>query len=343
MIFRQVQIDKYLKAPDNNIKCIVIYGSNEGLVAEYVKSFIKSIVPDVNDPFQVAYLSADVVNSDVGVLFGEYSSQSLMGGRRVVVIRDGDNNLTKHLKKLFEEAKSDTLIIIYSDSLNKKSSLVKLAEDSDDFACIACYEDRDEDVYNTAREVFVKNKITIGNDALQMLCSRLSSDRKSNLGEIDKLITYIGDRKNIVVEDILKIVSDTSGTSSEDICYFTASGETEKSQKAYTKHLNENGEPIGVLRGVLYHFEKILGCIAMTEKGMSVDKAVSSLVPRIIFYREASFKKQVSIWNRDKVLGVLELLYKSERNCKTTNMPAEEIVGYTLMQIASAAGKLRKY
>lgn len=340
MIFKQTQIDKFLKQPDKNLKCVVIYGTNEGLVSEYVKSFTKVISENINDPFQVAYLSSDNINSDAGVLFGEYGSQSLMGGRRVIVISDGDNNLTKHLKKLFDEIKSDTLIIIYSDSLNKKSSLVKLAEDSEDMAAIACYEDRDEDIYNTAKTVFLENKITISGEALQLLCSRLSNDRKSNLGEIDKLITYVGDRKNIVTEDVIKIVSDTSSSSTNDLCFYTASGESDKSQKSYDKLLTESIEPISILRALMYHFDKILNCYALMEKGQSLDSAVSSLIH--MFFHRASFKKQVSIWNRDKVLDVLDLLYKSEKNCKTTNMPSDEVVSYTLMQIASAANRLKR-
>ena len=74
--------------------------------------------------------------------------------------------------------------------------------------------------------------------------------------------------------------------------------------------------------------------------GDTVDKAVFKLQPRIIFFRESSFKRQVSIWPREKLLSVLELLYKCERDCKTTNMPVVEIVSYTLMQISSAARKL---
>lgn len=340
MIFKQAQIDKFLKSPDNNLKCVVIYGNNEGLVSEYVKSFTRVISPEVNDPFQVAYLSADDINSDVGILFGEYGSRSLMGGRRVIVIRDGDNNLTKNLKKLFDEVNSDTLIIIYSDSLNKKSSLVKMAEDSDDMAAIACYEDRDEDIYNTAKNVFLENKITISGEALQLLCSRLSNDRKCNLGEIDKLITYIGDRKNIVPEDVFKIISDTSSSSTDDVCFFTASGDNEKSQKAFNRLIKENVEPISIVRALSYHFEKILNCYALMEKGQSLDSAVSAVVP--IFYRKPSFKTQVSIWNRDKALYVLDIIYNCERSCKTTNMPSEEIVSYTLMQIASAANRLKR-
>lgn len=340
MIFRQAQIDKFLKYPDKTLKAVVVYGNNEGLVSEYVKSFTKVISPNINDPFQVAYLSCDNIISDAGVLFAEYGSQSLMGGRRVIVIRDADNNLTKHLKKMFEEVKSDTLLIIYSDSLSKKASLVKLAEDDDNMAAIACYEDRDEDIYNTAKAVFLENKITISSEALQLLCARLSNDRKSNLGEIEKLITYIGDRKNINTEDVFKIVSDTSSSSTDDVCYFTVSGDSEKSQKSFNKLLLENVEPISIVRSLAYHFDKLLNCYALMEKGQNLDAAVSVIVP--IFYRKPSFKNQVSIWNRDKVLYALDILYKAEKNCKTTNMPVDEIVGYTLMQIASAASRLKR-
>lgn len=51
---------------------------------------------------------------------------------------------------------------------------------------------------------------------------------------------------------------------------------------------------------------------------------------------------QVSLWPKERLFSVLELLYKCERDCKSTNMPVEEIVSYTLMQIGSAAAKLNR-
>ena len=125
MQFKQAQIDKYLKKPDDVLRCAVIYGSNEGLQAEYVKKFTTAVCPDPYDPFRVVYLNGSDINSDPGILFGEYNGQSLMGGRRVVIVRDGDNNLTKHVKALLENNVSDTLLIVSSGSLNKKSSLVR--------------------------------------------------------------------------------------------------------------------------------------------------------------------------------------------------------------------------
>ena len=223
-----------------------------------------------------------------------------------------------------------------------KSSLVSLAEDRDDCALIACYEDRDEAIYTTARQMFVEQGYTISNEALQLLCSRLSNDRKSNIGEIEKLITYMGTRKNITDNDVCMVISDNSATSGDDVCYFTASGQTEKALQAYQKLLNEGGDAISIVRNLMYHFMKILNCVAQVERGDTVDSAVSKMSPPIIFFRKNNFKMQVSIWGKERLLSVLELLYKTERDCKTTNMPAEDIVSYLIMQLSSAAAKMSK-
>lgn len=338
--FKSAQIDKYLKKPEPNLKAFVVYGSNDGLVNEYIKKLIKTVAADLYDPFSVAYLNGSDVNADASLLVAEYTSQSLMGGRRVVIIKDVDNNLTKQLKPLLDTSKTDTLIIMSSASLNKKSSLVSLAEEREDMGLIACYEDRDEDIFATARGRFIEGGYQINNEALQLLCSRLSNDRQTNLGEIEKLITYVGDKKNISIEDIQNSISDQSSSSSDDIAYYAASGFTEKALKSFQKMVNEGSEPISIVRSMTYHFNKILAAKAWVEKGETIDKALYKLTPRIIFFRETSFKKQVAIWPKDRLFSVLELLYKCERDCKTTNMPVEEIAGYTIMQIASAARKL---
>ena len=342
MIYKQAQIDKYLKKPEPLIKGFVVYGANDGLVSEYIKKLVQTVSKDLYDPFCVVYLNGADVNAEISVLFAEYSSQSLMGGRRVIVVKDADNNLTKHLKAMFEDSKSDTLVVISSTSLNKKSSLVSFAEERDDMGVIACYEDRDEDIFNTARSMFIENGLMINNEALQLLCARLSNDRKTNLGEIAKLITYMGDKKNVSTEDIQICISDQSSSNSDDVCYYAASGQNEKALKAFRKLINEGNEPISIIRSMFYHFNKILTVKGMIEKGETLDKAVYKLTPRIIFFRESSFKKQVSIWTKDRLFSVIELLYKAERDCKTTNMPVEELVSYTIMQVSSAAARLAK-
>ena len=107
--------------------------------------------------------------------------------------------------------------------------------------------------------------------------------------------------------------------------------------QAYQKLINEGTEPSLILRSLYFHFLKILTCLSFMEEGQNVDAAMKKLTPRIIFFREAAFRRQVLIWNRDRVFSVINLLYQAEKDTRNANMPTEDLVSYTLLQVASAA------
>lgn len=333
MIFKSGQVESYIKKPDSRIKAFLVFGNNDGLVLDTAKKIARSICPDLDDAFQVAELSGEDVAADFGKLYGEYNGQSLMGGRRVIMVRDAGNQISKELRKMLDDSNSENLLILYANDLNKKSSLVKLAEGSDDIACVGCYEDKDEDIYNALKTM----GLTFDPTALRMLYARLSGDRMINLAELDKLKIYMGDAKTVTADIVDKVISDQSDSSTDDICYAAMGGNRAKAESLYQKYVNEGNEPVSVVRALVYHVLKLLTCQAVMERKAGVDAAVKQLVPPIIFYRVDAFKEQLRLWNRDKLLRVLGLLYEAEKDCKTTGMPTEEIVSMTLMKVAGAA------
>ena len=342
MNFKDVDIVKYLKYPDLGIKCVVIFGTNEGKIADYASQFAKTVCADLSDAFRVVSLSMDVLSKDVGILFGEYNAQSLLGGRRVIIVKDATDLLTKHLKVLFDDNKSDALLVLTSSTLNVKSSLVSLGKDREDFAVIGCYDDREKDIKSFVREYLTKCQITITDSAQDLLCMRLSNDKKVNLSEMDKLVTYLGAKRNIDVDDVKSAVSDTSSSSVEDLCYFIGMGQTDKAIDSYKELLNEGVEPVSVVRSISNHFLNLLGCAYGCEQGKRVDEVISSIKPSVMFYRKDDLKVQINIWKRKSVLDAISLLYQCEKDCKTTNLPAQEILSYTIMQLSGASKKLRR-
>ena len=340
MIFKQPQIDKFIKNPDIKYRAVVLYGSNEGLIAEYANSFIKSISADIFDPFLTAYFEMDKISSDKSILVAEYNAQSLMGGRRVIIVKDADDSLTKLMPQILE-SNSDSFLVITSTSLKKKSALVLMAEENDNLICVPCYEDRDESIYTSARQKFIEEGYTINQEALQLLCSRLSADRKTNVGEIEKLITYVGNKKDISVQDVLAVTGDLSTLGVDDLVFATALGDAKKALNSYDKLIKEGMEAISILRNLYYHFYKLIQCKGYMESGLNISSATAKMRPPLIFFRKTSFEEQLYFWQKNKLFEVILLLYKAERDCKTTNMPVEQIVGFTIMQICSAAKKLR--
>ena len=204
MNYKEPDIARFLKAPDQKIRCVVLFGTNEGMIADLAQKFALTVCSDLNDAFCVGTLETEAVEKDAGLLFGEYNAVSLMGGRRVVFLKNANNNLTKIIKQLFEQSTSDAMLIITSNTLNTKSSLVTYLKDEAFAAVIGCYDDREENITSAVRSFFIGQNITISPDAMQLLCRRLSADRKASMGELEKLQTYIGNRKNVTLDDVFK-------------------------------------------------------------------------------------------------------------------------------------------
>lgn len=342
MIYKQAQIDTYIKKPDPQIKAFLLYGQNEGLIAEYSKKLVLTVSKDLYDPFSVVYLNWDEIKNDIGTLSAEYNSRSLMGDRRVIVLRDADNNLTKPLFEILEKSSSDTLLIICGNSgLNKSSSLINTSNSSGFIASFACYEDRDENVSSSVRAYLIEQGITFTNDAFMMLCSRLSNDRKFNINELEKLITYVGSKKHFEASDIKAVVFDQAVSGVDDLCFYVFSGIKNKALNSLKHLLNEDVEEISIIRALTRHTNKLLEGKTLMENGETSSNAIKKILTKNMFYRYDMGANQLERWSKQRLFDIIELLYKTEKDCKTTHMPTSQVLTYTILTLLSAASKLK--
>ncbi len=341
MIFKALQVENYCKRLDMNIKAFLAYGSNEGLISEYIRKLTLTVSSDLNDPFAVVNLNWDEVKRDVGLLISEYNAQSLLSTRRVIILHDADNDLTKVLESFIEDSKSDTLLLVSgSSSLNNRSSLVNYFSNEKFLSAIACYDDREEDISTSARQFLAKEQITYTKEAFELLCSRLSNDRKSNINEIDKLITYVGSKKHFEIEDVRKLVLDSSSTEVDDLCFYVFSGLKTKAIGALKNLLNEGTEEVQIIRALSRHINILLDGKALMEDGLPASEVIKKVLSKRLFYRYNMGEAQLTAWSKDRLFDAYELLYKAEKDCKTTNYPNEYIIGYLILTLTAAAGKL---
>ena len=342
MNFKQVQLENALKNIDVKIKCIILFGTNEGAIVDLQKKCAEAVCGSTQDAFNYVQLNMEDISKDGGEIYAEFCAQSLMGGRRAIVVKNADNNLASLLKNMLPETTSENLLILSSLSLNTRSSIITWAKDREDVIICGCYEDREEDLGTVAQNMLREKGLSADVATLQLLCSRLSPDRKLSQSEIDKLAVYMGDRTNVTTEDIKAVVSDVAGANVEDLCYFVAEGLVKKACNMYERLLKEGQEPSTLIRQIAYHYAKLLQCVAQIESGKTIDEAISSIRPPLMFYRKASFKRQMQIWNKDRLLRIMKALYDTERDCKTTNFPAEQCAAYFVLRLSDAANKLQQ-
>src|SRR5690349_18370949 len=140
------QAEAFLKKPDPKIRGVVIYGNDEGLIAERAAQLAKTVCEDLKDPFRVVDIAGDALKADPARLADEFGAMSLMGGRRVIRVRPAGEESANALENLVAATAGDALIILEGGNLTPRSSLRTLAETEACLAALPCYADTEADL-----------------------------------------------------------------------------------------------------------------------------------------------------------------------------------------------------
>jgi DNA polymerase III subunit delta len=337
MKFNAGKTAAFLKQPDPSIRAVLIFGTDQGLVHERAQLLAKLIVDDLNDPFRVSDLTGNEIKSDPARLIDEATAQSLIGGDRVVRVKLGGEDISKPLLQYLDEDTQSSLVIIEAGELTPRSPVRKLVEKSQNAGAMACYSDDLSALGSLIDTVMRESQKSINSDAKSYLISNLGSDRMVSRGELEKLVTYAGEQREIQLEDAVAAVGDNGALSFDEIIYAVADGNRASLEKNLGRAFVEGTSPIAVLRAAIRHFQKLHLASGHMRNGQSSGQAVKSIKPPIIFLFIDRFKRQLDRWSEIKLERALSVLTEAEINCKSTGLPAEAICGRALMSLSQAA------
>ena len=187
------QIEPFLKNPDPQALCILVYGPDEGQVRERARMLARHVVADLKDPFNVVDLSPERLRATPSLLQDEAKALSMLGGRRVVRVAataaDGDalrsleQSVADTLKVL---APGDNLIIIEGGNLGAQSKLRKLCEDAKNAVTLPCYVEEERDLTRVLSGLFKEQGYMIESDALTHMAAFVQGDRAMARREAEK-------------------------------------------------------------------------------------------------------------------------------------------------------------
>ena len=337
MIVKSHEADRYVSNPPKGLMIALVYGPDAGLVQERAEKLLKSVVPDLTDPFNVSDLNEATVLEDPARLADEAAAISMMGGRRVVRLRGAGNDLADIVESLLDDPKGDALVVIEAGDLAKTGALRKLFDDHKKAAAIQCYPDSVRDLGDVVRDALRAEGISIQPDALEDAVSRLGSDRGVTRREIEKLVLYMHGRKQVALEDVRAIMGDEAEARSESACDAAGSGDLASLDRELERLWASDTQPAQVLRSAMGHFQKLLQARQSSARGESIDMVMKRLRPPVHFSRATSFRNQAQRWNSDKLGEALDMLLEAEVLSRTTAVPAEAVTGRALMNIAAMA------
>jgi DNA polymerase-3 subunit delta len=267
----------------------LIHGTDEYLVSCNARKIVNTLCPEKEQILGLETVNGDVKTIDEAVAalktcIGALRTVGLFGGQKTVWFSDvsifkdaviSKNAVVKELLgKLADDIKKglpdSQNLVISAPGVDRRSAFYKVCEVA---GVVEAYDLPEQDykkkpvIRERAQSLFAQAKCRVGEGALDLFLEKVGTDTRQLVMEVEKLMTYIGDRKEITVEDVKAITS----SSAEAIAWDFTDALGERKLNVALRILRQlffQGEaPIGLMFAIEKHYQKLIQYRSYLDQG----------------------------------------------------------------------------
>jgi DNA polymerase III subunit delta len=336
-------VPAFLKQPPRAIRAVLLYGPDSGLARERADDLARSVCPNLQDPFRVVELSGSAVSADPARLADEAAQLSLIGGRRVVRVREAGDRLAALFRGFLDDAPGDGFIVVEADDLPSSSALRRVFDASPRAAAIGCYPDMPRERSAVIHHVLKAHGIAVSGDAVEYLVEHLGGDRLLTRAELEKLALYAGEGGHVDVEDARQSIGDSAALEVDDAVMAAAEGDAAKLDRVLGRVFQMDESPVSLIRALLRHLQRLHSLSARLAAGATAAEAMRTARPPIFYKQEDNFRRQLALWREAELRTELDRVMRAELHMKLTGLPAETTCRQAMLAVAQRAYRLKQH
>lgn len=305
------EVGSWLKRPDPDVRIVLIYGPDRGLVSERARRFVKQLGLDADDPFSSVRLEASEIEAAPGRLADEAATVPMFSDRRLIWIKGAgaQKNLADEVKTLVAAPPRDAVIVIEAGDLKKGAGLRSTIEGAAGAMALPCYADEGKSLDAVIDEILARDRLSISLEARHALKAGLGGDRLASRSEIEKLALYCHGRDEITLEDVETVGGNVAGLNVDDAVDAVLSGAPDRFDAVFTRLLASGSPAFLVLSGAMRQFQSLqLMRNEMDAAGKPAAAIVASARPPVFFARRKLVESALQRWSAAAIARALERL-----------------------------------
>lgn len=317
MKLKTYQLNDYVAKAGKTVFGYLFYGVDLGAVRNCAEQVIAALRKQ-DSSLEVNTLTQEALKENPHLLVEEGASSSLFASKRVLWLKNPSDNMLDEIDKYLTNATSDSpVLILTSDSFNTKSKTVSLMNDLPNAVALGCYLQEGNELRQTISDTLRANGYTISPDALTFLCESLGADKGATLSELDKLMLYKGDEKQISLNDATACFAGSAPTSMDELLMSALSGDAKTAQKKMMLLLEEGTSCVAIIRSFLLKINQLLKVQGFMEQGLNADDAIKKTPPFIPFKYATLWKQIVLAWPMQFTIEAQRMTIEAEKNSKS--------------------------
>mgnify|MGYP006139682189 FL=1 len=330
MIVKSFELNK-IDNKKNNF--FLFYGENQGHKNQIIDGQFKK---KYTENFYY-YEESEIVNNKE-YFFNSLLSKSFFESEKLIIINRATDKIKETIEEIIEKKITDVVIVLNSNTLEKKSKLRSLFEKGKETICVPFYEDNPQTLSSIVSLFFRENKISISQQAINLLVGRSSGDRQNLNNELEKIKSFVGNRGKIDIQDILRLTNLAENYNASELIDSCLS----KNKKKTINILNENNysleDCIIIIRTFLMKSKRLTKLCKEVKETKNVDAAISGFKPPIFWKDKEIIKYQIKNWSVENIENLIYRINEIELHIKKySNNSINILSDFIIEQVGSVS------
>ena len=316
MIFKTQDLVKTI----NKNKVFLFHGVNEGHKEEILENIFFPAFKNVYKYFEKE------IFTNIENFYNEILSKSFFEKNKLIIVKNVSDKIKNEIDILKEKKLDDINIILISGILDKKSKLRNLFEKERNLVSVAFYSDNNQTLSTIAKSFFLKKKISISNESINLIVNRANGERINLNNELEKIESYVTNKKKISVEEIYSLTNLSENYSINELVDNCLA----KNKQKTIYILNENNfsfeDTIIIIRTFLIKAKRLIKLGQDFDNNKNLDKTILNFKPPIFWKDKELVKQQIKNWSLIKTYELIDEVNKVELDIKKNSLNSINIL-----------------
>lgn len=350
----------------------LIHGTDEYLVSRHARKAVNTFCPEADRTLGLETVHGEVKTTDEAITalktcIGALRTVGLFGGQKTVWLRDvsifKDKVLSKNkdIKDLLAQLGGDIKnglpeghhLVISAPGVDKRSAFYKACAAGGE---VEAYDLPEQDykkkplIRERAQALFKKSQCRIGPAALDLFLEKVGTDTRQLVMEAEKLILYIGDRREIDVDDVKAVTSSAAEAIAWDFTDALGERRLDEALRILRQLIFQGEAPVGILFAIENLYQNLIQYRAYFDQGWiqlrghnaqwssdpEMDKLFSQLPadPRKTHpFRAGKLLQQAKNYSAVELRRCQKRLLKTHEQLVSSGVPGELILEMLVIQV----------
>jgi DNA polymerase-3 subunit delta len=354
----------------------LIHGTDEYLVSSNARQAVNTLCPESEQTLGMETVNGDVKTIDEAVsalktCIGALRTVGLFGGQKTVWFRDvsifkdavvSKNEAVKELLgKLADDIKKGLPdghhLIISAPGVDRRSAFYKVCEAA---GAVEAHDLPEQDykrkpvIRERAQELFTIAQCRIAPAALDLFLEKVGGDTRQLVMEAEKLMLYIGTRKEVTGEDVKAITSSSAEAITWDFTDALGERKLNEALRILRQLIFQGEAPVGIMFAIENLYQNLMQYRAYIDQGWlklpggyganavqwsndpDMDKLFAQLPadPRgIHWFRTSKLGQQAKNYSAEELFRCQKRLIKTHEQLVSSGVPQELILEMLVIKL----------